>query len=336
MTDQKQPGSPSGSAKTSPRFIPRKSKLWLTADLFFLTRPTQFFPIWATLTAGYLVSGIQPFQFPLFSLSFSGEFWLTLLSVSLGSGSVFVYNQAADMETDRINGKLLILSDGLVSREAALWLGHGLTAAALLIAGFLSKWLVIIYLLAALAGIAYNFPPASMKNRPFSGIFINAAGGFLCFLAGAISAADLNSAMILAAVPYGLAWGGVFALVTIPDMKGDLAAGKRTLAVAYGSLVTRRFAFLASAFALLISFSTGDWVFISSGLISLPFYLALTRKNEPPGIFLPVKLSFISLIGAAGLLAPVFFILNSLNFAVCRWYYRFRYRIRYPDLSPVK
>jgi len=336
MTDQKQPVPRSGSAEESPRFSPRKSLLWLGADLFFLTRPSQFFPIWATLTAGYLVSRIQPYEFPLFSLSFSGEFWLTLLSVSLGSGSVFVYNQAADMETDRINGKLLILSDGLVSREAALWLGHGLTAAALLIAGFLSKWLVMIYLLAALAGFAYNFPPASMKNRPYAGILINAAGGFLCFLAGGLSAAELGPAMILAAMPYGLAWGGVFALVTIPDKEGDQATGKRTIAVVHGSLVTRRFAFSASALALVISLLTGDWIFISSGLISLPFYLALTRKNEPPGIFLPVKLSFISLIGVAGMIAPVFFILNSLNFAVCRWYYRFRYRIRYPDLSPVK
>lgn len=317
-------------------FLPVKDFRWMILDLIFLMRPTQFFPIWATLTAGFLVPQIVTQKLPWFSLTFSPDFWLTLLSVSLGSGAVFIYNQIEDIETDRINGKLMILNDGLVSEQVALWFGHGIAAASLFLASSVSYSLLYIYIGCGVLGLAYNFYPFSLKDNPYSAILVNSLGGFLCFLAGSVTVSHSLSGVVLTAIPYGLAWGAVFALVTVPDQTGDRKTGKKTLAVVNGEKFTRQFAFFITVLAVGLSVVNGDPIFLFAGLVSLPFYFQLLKKENGSGIFFPVKLSFVLLLFASSLFIPVFFILISVNFAVCRVYYRLRFHLNYPSFSPVQ
>jgi len=344
MTDPASPNQKSlsipfeGDNEESPAgvFSPVRNYRWMILDLIFLMRPTQFFPIWATLVAGFLVPQLSLQSAPWFSLNFSNEFWITLLSVSLGSGAVFIYNQIEDVETDRINGKLMILNNDLVNEQVALWFGHGIAAASLFLAASVSLSLLYIYIGCGILGLVYNFYPFSLKNNPYSAILVNSLGGFLCFLAGSVTVSDSLLGLIGTAIPYGLAWGAVFALVTVPDQVGDRKTGKKTLTVARGETFTRQFAFVSTILAVGISAFNGDPIFLFAGLVSLPFYFQTLKAENGSGVFLPVKLSFVILLLGSSIFIPVFFLLNSFNFAICRLYYRFRFRLDYPSFSPVQ
>lgn len=322
--------------KQSGSFSPVKDLRWLVLDLIFLMRPTQFFPIWATLTAGFVVPQLSFQSVSFFSIGFTSDFWLTLLSVSLGSGAVFIYNQVEDVESDFINGKLMILNFGLITENVALWFGHSIAAVSLFIAASVSYELLYIYISCGVLGLAYNFYPFSLKNNPYSAIVVNALGGFLCFLAGSVSASDSLTVLIGTAIPYGLAWGAVFALVTVPDQAGDQKTGKKTLTVVKGEGFTRHFAFWVNAVAVAIAVYFKDPVFLFAGIVSLPFYFKILNAQKGSGIFFPVKLSFVLLLLGSSVFVPVFFILNSVNFAICRLYYRFRFRLDYPSFSAVQ
>ncbi len=308
---------------------------WFPADLFFLLRPTQYLPIWATLFAGFVVTSLNSNPTAFNSVPITNTFWFILLSVSLGSGAVFVYNQVVDVDSDKLNGKLLILPRNLVSTFEANWFGHFIISVALLIGFFISTSIFIVYLFCGLLGFLYNSNPFNWKNNPYLSIVINFLGGGLCFIAGGLTVEPISLNLILDSIPYALSWAAVFSLVTIPDIYGDHKSGKRTIAIAIGIEKTKWIATFAVILSLAASLILKDYIFLVSAGLAFPLYLRILN-NESAGVFTPVKFSFIFLTLVPIYFSPLFILPVALNVILCKLYYKFRFGINYPNFSSNK
>jgi len=308
---------------------------WFLADLLFLMRPTQYLPIWATLFAGFVVTSLQQNGFIFNSIPVTTEFWFLLLSVSLGSGAVFVYNQVVDIDSDRLNGKLLILPRNLVSIFEANWFGHIIITAALLIGFFISNSIFIVYIICGVLGYLYNSNPFNWKNNPYLSILINFFGGGLCFIAGGLTVVPFSTNLILSGIPYALSWAAVFSLVTIPDIYGDHKSGKKTIAITVGIEKTKWIAIYIVILSLAASLILKDYIFLISAGLAFPLYLRIL-KNDSAGVFTPVKYSFIFLTLVPVYFSPFLIVPVILNLLLCKIYYKFRFGIDYPNLSSNK
>ncbi|NUQ80491.1 MAG: UbiA family prenyltransferase [Bacteroidetes bacterium] len=309
-----------------------RSRSWFAADLVALMRPSQFFPIWATLAAGYGSMLASQTPVPSFTHFFNQTFWLTLLAVSMGSGAVFIYNQVADATTDRMNNKLLIIPMGLVKpSEAILW-GHLLGAATLATGVFLGKSILTLFLICGLIGVAYSFPPARWKDQPVMALLVHVIGGGACFMSGALALVPFSQDLLIQAVPYALAWAGVYTLVSVADSAGDRETGKRSPAVAWGEKP---------------ALHVGVWLIVSAGVVAafvpsvpfllaflpvLPFYLLILKKGRLY-LFGPVKWSFLTLGLVVALWIPVFALLLVVNGLLLKLYYHYRFGLNYPNLE---
>lgn len=309
-----------------------RSRTWFAADLVALTRPSQFFPIWATLAAGYVSMLTVQDPFPSFSHFFNLTFWVTLLAVSMGSGAVFIYNQVADAPTDRLNNKLLIIPMGLVKPyEAILW-GHLLAAATLATGVFLGKSILTLFLICGLIGIAYSFPPARWKDRPVMALLVHIIGGGACFLAGALSLVPFSTDLLAQAAPYALAWAGVYTLVSVADSTGDQQTGKRSPAVAWGETRAMKAGVMLIVLAGLVAILFQTVPFLVAFLPVLPFYLLILKKGRS-FLFGPVKWSFLSLGLVVSFWSPVFALLLVANGLLLKLYYHYRFGMNYPNLE---
>lgn len=308
---------------------------WLPADLIFLMRPTQYLPIWATLFAGFVVISLKNNQAVFNSIQPSTTFWFIFLGVSLVSGAVFAFNQISDIESDRLNGKLLILPKKLVSVAEAKWFGNSIIAIALLIGIFTSIPVFSIFAICGLLGFLYNSNPFNWKNNPYLSILINYLGGGLCFIAGGLTVEPFSLNLILGGLPYALSWAAVFSLVTIPDIYGDHKSGKRTIAITVGIEKTKWIATFAVVLSLLASLILKDYIFLISAGLAFPLYLRILN-NESAGVFTPVKFSFIFLTLVPIYFSPLFILPVALNVVLCKLYYKFRFGIDYPNFSSNK
>jgi 4-hydroxybenzoate polyprenyltransferase len=308
-------------------------------DYVFILRPTHFFPLWATFFSGYVTAS----QSALFSISpFPFLAWLV---TTLTAGHVYLFNQLADVETDRINHKLFILADGRVALPI-IWVEGGVLV-------FLSlglSWLVsmeffLAMVFANVLGLSYTF--LGIMNRPIPSLLANSLGGSAAFMAGAYSVdASLLTAhgisfwdLIFWSLPHTFAYAAVSALVTLPDMPGDAQCGKHTIALAYGVQRVLQIALFSDALALLFSLLTMNWHCILTigltALISLPFFWHTAQRGECAKIFAPVKYSMLVLTLSVSLFFPMLLLLVAFNFFACRAYYRTRFGVDYPNFQPA-
>lgn len=314
----------------------RRDLRWLPLDLFFMMRPSQFIPIWATLTSGFVFASLsQSGDYSFNSIGFTFEFWIILLSVSMGSGAVFIYNQISDIETDKLNGKLLFLPKSLVTKHEAIWTAHILISTALIIGYMVSGSIFFIYLICGIIGYLYNSKPAEWKNKPILSIVVNFLGGWLCFLTGAVLLEPISLNYVFAGLAYALSWSAVFCVVTIPDQFGDKKSNKITMSVKYGAKTTKIVALVMILLSFLVGVIAKDPVFIFSAIAAIPFYFRIIRIDNH-GIFTPVKLSFLFLIIGSSYFAPFFLLTIFLVFAITKVYYQSRFKIDYPSFSSKK
>ena len=169
--------------------------------------------------------------------------WAILSAVGLGAlGNAA--NDLWDVEADRVNRPLRPLASGALSAGAAQWIG-GLFGGAGLVCAWRSGPAVLA-LGAAAAVVMLAYSPL-LKTRPVLGNAAVAVVGSLPLIYGALAVGSWRAGL----VPFALA-----ALLhlsreivkDLEDVPGDIAAGRRTIPIAWGE----RPAFLAAAAPLVV------------------------------------------------------------------------------------
>ena len=219
-------------------------------DYLFLLRIPLLAPVWTILILGWISGN----QYAHFGGSFIGDntgnsainLWTILIGFSLIVASIYVVNQIVDIESDRINHKLFLLPNGIISVRTA-WICAFLCAIIGIVTSFFYDGVILFLFIAGLLlGYLYNLPPFQLKNCAWGGVLANSLGhGMITFLVGwyasKIGTTIDTQVMVkglLSSVAPALANGAVFLATTIPDADGDQLTGKKTFCVKYGEKVS--------------------------------------------------------------------------------------------------
>jgi len=173
------------------------------------------------------------------------ELVLAMLS-AIGIGAVGnTANDLWDVEADRVNKPLRpLVSGGALSRDAALWIGGVAGGLGLLCAWLAGPTVFAIGLPALVVMLAYS---PLLKPRPVLGNAVVSVIGSLPLVYGAGAVGDWHAGL----VPFWLAallHTGREIVKDLEDIPGDLAAGRRTIPIAWG----RRAGFVAAAVPLVV------------------------------------------------------------------------------------
>ncbi|MBM3265084.1 MAG: UbiA family prenyltransferase [candidate division Zixibacteria bacterium] len=294
---------------------------WSVLDCFFLMRPLLMPPVW---TIGLLGAGQ------------SGGPWrqtvLPLALFTILTGGVYVHNQMHDVEGDRLNRKLFLLADGMVSLQTARNLFFACFAIALVGAWIYAPWFGLLTTVSAGMGYAYNAPPFRWKDRPFPGFAYNVViYGIVVFFVGWAAATEPATAGLVHAVPYVFGVGAIYLNTTLPDIEGDRTTGKITFGVQYGFRPTAVAACLLLAAGATTGAALGDWHFAAPALACLPLYLRMTHTGKITDVAYATRMGVLALALAAVAVCPPYLVLLIVLFYGAKPYYRKRFGIAYPS-----
>ncbi len=301
-------------------------------DSFFLLRPTLFYPVWTFFLTGYW-GGMK---FSRHSSNFThpaGMFWIVISSLTLLMGGAFILNQTQDRETDKTNGKLFLLANGIVSVKKAYIEALLLTAVGLAFSFWVDLKIGLGFLiLFVLSGLLYNYPPTLWKNRPIMGLVANSIGGFLIYSLGWITG-DGNGGLLFHGVGYTLAGGAVFLNTTVPDMDGDRKTGKITFSVRYGVKKTVFWALMLEISALDLAFLSRDWLLFIPGIVVLPLFFLSAVKHTAADAVRTTKFSVLALATAVCIIFPWYLVPVFSIFFFSKFYYKKRFDFDYPNFK---
>ena len=135
--------------------------------------------------AGFFIStSIYWFPLPDQNVDYL-KIFLLISGFAMIMGSAFVLNQLRDIESDKKNNKLFIISDGIVSVTSARREVYILTIVAVIIGFYLNFYIGTLFIIFFLiTGVLYNYKPAIMKDRPWGSLIANALMGWLAFSIG--------------------------------------------------------------------------------------------------------------------------------------------------------
>ncbi len=306
-------------------------------DLLFLMRPPMLIPVWAFFLAGFWRSkNILLPEILLqirYSFTLKGNFWLSFVSFSLLMGAVYIINQIVDRESDRENRKLFLIPLGIVPVKLAFSV-CGILVIVSLIIGYKYGTVYLVFLIVSLCmGILYSVPPFRFKGKPVLDIISNSIGyGMLAFGIGWITASSFSVELLVHSIPYFFAAASIFAVSTILDVEGDKKDGVITTGVCFEKKVT----IVISAVTLLISLISAlfirDMVIGITAVIGFPIIIVVIMKKRREFITFYMRgVSYVFIILIA-ILFPWFLLLLFAVYSISKWYYKYRFGIRYPEL----
>ncbi len=303
-------------------------------DYFFVLRPILFFPGWSTMLAGYLIVYKTSLYRLMIAESGIDYYQLVILMISFGllMGSTFVINQLCDTESDHKNRKLFFIADVMIPVNTAFAEVLILAAAAVITGFYLSTRIGIVYLLFFLVtGVLYNYAPFSLKNRPWGSLVANAVMGGLAFAAGWLAVNPWHTKILQDIIPYICFNTALYFFTTFPDMEGDRAAGKKTLAVIFGHervILFSSMLYLGGALSVVILKDMQAAVFYA---LSLPFFVRTVMTKEIPDSIRTTKFGIFFFALAICLKWPLYLIVMITGFFGTRIYYKKRFGISYPN-----
>lgn len=325
-----------------------KSFVIKIVDCFFLLRIFLLVPVWTVLIIGWIAgnSAIEPGGWILNSLSSYKEnaLWISLGGFSLIAAANYVINQIADIESDRINHKLFILPNGLISIRIA-WIcvitcALGGMATAYI---FFDVPMIILYFCGLLLGILYSLPPFNLKNHAWGGVLANFLGhGVVTFLVGFYAAnfgVQIGFPFIkeacIASLCIGFANAAVFLTTTIPDAAGDRITGKKTFCVVYGEKKTALAAAVCCTAAFIFSFTLPNnaWIMIVQSAVSLMLFAFLAVSPKKEFAFKTFRWPVFLLSTLVVVFIPVYGILIIFNLFISKLYYKKRFNFDYPTFK---
>jgi 4-hydroxybenzoate polyprenyltransferase len=297
-------------------------------DYVFLLRPTLFYPVWTFFLAGFWSGSRSSRPSPSFPFLLGCLSALTALL-----GGIYIFNQIADRKTDKANGKLFLLANGIVPVRSAVLEAALLTAAATAAAVFLHFRLALLFLTIFLVtGVAYNVPPFSWKNRPIAGLFTNVLGGVLIYAGGWLAAGG-RGIFPFESAAYACAVAAAYLCTTLPDMKGDKKTGKITFPIRYGVRTALFWSLGFDVMSVLLSLVFRNWMLFIPALIALPFFIRAAAGSSFPDSVRATKLSILALAGSVCAVYPSYLVPVLGVFFLSKWYYRKRFGFDYPSLK---
>ncbi len=312
----------------------RKADLW---DYIMLLRPTLMMPVWMFLFYGHYAAKFRGSLYGI-DLPFCCRFWLAMLSLTLISATAYIVNQIFDIETDRINKKLFLLPEGIITIRSAWLYTAALSVLGLAIAFYMGREPFILLTVIWITGFLYSVPPFRFKGRPVIDMVWNGLGyGFLTFLLGYWSFSQrIDRGALISSVPYILAVFGVYAETTIADIEGDRRDGAITIGVLLGERATA----IVGAVLMLASVVTAlvlkdMMAFIPAAVTAIVFiYTPFVPKER---FLKSVKFAF-RLSGAIyavniGVHYPIYVLIGVVVYAGMKVYYRSRFGLNYPSLN---
>lgn len=298
-------------------------------DYFFLLRPTLFYPIWTFFLAGCwggMRFGKGGFGF----IHQVGPFWVAV-GLTFVMGSVFILNQVQDVETDRANGKLFLLANGIIPVKQAYWEAAFLTVAGLALGFWIDPRIGLGFLiLFVLSGWLYNYPPTRWKDRPIMGILTNGTGGLVIYSLGWMTGGG-EGFVPLRVVAYTLAGAAVFLNTTLPDIDGDSKTGKITFGVQYGVEKTALWALFLETVALGLAYLFRDWLLFIPAVAVFPLFVMGCVKGIEADVVRATRFSVLALAIGICVVFPVYFLLIFVVFFFSKWYYKERFEFDYPS-----
>lgn len=310
-------------------------------DFFFLLRPILLIPVWVIFLLGYHRAGGTVFN-P------SHYFLAGFVTFTLLMGAVYIINQIADIETDRMNKKLFILPEGLVSVKFAYIEVSFLIAAVFALSFYFQPIYRLFLLISLILGFFYSVRPFKFKSRPFLDLLSNASGhGFLAFSIGWLSFREFSFDTFVYSIPYFFAVGGVFLLCTVIDIRGDIKTGQRTTGVHLGERVTMLLALFMIILSVISSALIKDFICLPVAAISTFFFILLYASRRSIAVHkedvgdtvrerrfllftssLPVYL----LTLVCCVIYQWFFVILVLLVLLTRFYFKRRFNIVYPKV----
>jgi 4-hydroxybenzoate polyprenyltransferase len=311
------------------------NSFWISRlDYLFVLRPMLFFPGWSTMMAGYFIQ-TKTNWFPIFQFHLNYFHLLSLLfAFALVMGSSFVLNQLKDIESDKKNKKLFIISNGILSSKTIWWEVFILTAISFFIAfriNFEVGSLIVIFFI--VTGILYNFSPVKMKDRPWGSLFANGLMGWLAFSIGWAANNSINFNLILDSIPYVCFNTALYLFTILPDREGDLISQKKTLAVKFHIKHIIRLAFLLYSTGFLVSFWLLDKQALIFYILSLTFFFKTLSGPKIENTIRATKFGILFFAISICLRWPAYLILMLIGFYGTKWYFKMRFNFDYPNFS---
>jgi len=303
-------------------------------DYFFVLRPMLFFPGWSTMMAGYFIKSKSTW-FPAFQFSVNYiHLLLVLVGFAMVMGSSFVLNQLKDIESDKKNKKLFIISNGILSKKAVWYEVIILTVVSWLIAFEISFEVGLLFVLFFIVtGILYNFSPAKMKDRPWGSLLANGLMGWLAFAIGWASNNSVSIQLIIDSLPYLFFNTALYLFTTLPDREGDKISGKKTLAVLFNIKSIIYLAFILYVFGLMISIWVIDRQALVFYLLSLPLFIKTLVGSNVEDTIRATKYGILFFSLSICLRWPVYFLMMVVGFFGTKWYFKNRFNFDYPNFS---
>ena len=301
-------------------------------DYFFILRPLILIPSWNFLLIGSYLARKKG--------GFTLEILFALAIYTLIMGGIYILNQIKDMETDRINKKLFLLSGGYVSVNAAY-----LELAILWFVGFVLSFrfgtiFLIFIIISLLMGIFYSLPPVKLKGKPILDTLSNGIGyGMINFAIGWLVFSNFQWSMFVKFLPYFLSISAVFINATIVDIEGDRKAKEQTTAVFLGANIAYMLSVFLMAWAIFTSYLLKDLICLIPAAASFPLFIyclvysTLKRVINRSMTIASFRLPGLLLTLITGVLYPPYLIFLILLFIGMRVYYKNRFGLSYPSLA---
>lgn len=318
-------------------------------DCFFLLRIFLLVPVWTVLILGWITSSPKAVigGWIFNDTVTAGDEYLLLIALlgfSLIVASIYVVNQIVDIESDRINHKLFILPNGLISVKTA-WIcafvcgvgGFGVSVI------YFDSFMMLLFIVSLILGVLYNLPPFKLKNHAWGGVGANFLGhGVFTYLVGWYAAnfnqeltCDMFIRGAVSSLTAGFANAAVFLTTTIPDARGDKSTGKQTFCVAYGEKKTAIAAAVSCAFAFIFAFTLeyNTWIMILQTAICLILFTTFALSTKHDFAFKTFRWPVFLLSTLIVLFIPVYGLVILFTLFICRVYYKKRFNYDYPTLK---
>ena len=301
-------------------------------DYFFILRPLILIPAWNFLLIGSYLASRQG--------RFTVDIILGMIVYTCVMGGVYILNQIMDIETDRLNKKLFLLSGGYVTTKTAYIEMVILWSIAVLVSMKFGGVFLIFILVSIVMGVMYSLPPVKLKGKPVFDTLANGIGyGMVNFAIGWLLVREFNWHIFLRFLPYFLSISAVFINTTVVDIEGDRKANEITTGVFLGPLLSFVVSTIIMTTAIISAYVQRDYICLIPAALSFPLfvycagYTMIKDRVDRRATIASFRLPGLIFTIITAVLYPVYFFILGVVLIGLRVYYKRRFGITYPTLA---